>query len=340
MCETPNSSECNYNNFCPNDCQTENDLISVQGQPKTISMAKEILRQDDKGNFHIMTEMEGNVEKLEFIESKQTIESTREQLRSELVEPMHKTEIIDYVSINETTWPAQHSEFSVMKPNEFTENNLKIAAHNDVPSILKFITDAVRSKDISSENENVDLEMTNTCIEPVHKASIEVISGEDFSENPHSNISSDVFIDTKNTILGAEAVEAVEKANTNRNTSNAGATFERDMKADAIENFVEIQYSGNNNSNANNTEPETTNIASTISQFAIDADNDGSELHEKTYKKYVTYYCTNLNQLCDSKGDDLIDSTSIATVENSDGSEEESRSSTPIGYEFLYNNPL
>lgn len=336
MCETPNSSECNssecnYNNFCQNDCQTENVMISVQGQPKTISMAKKNLRQDDKGNFHIMTEMEGNVQRLEFIESEQTIESTRERLRSELV---------DCVGIKETTWPAQDSELSVMKPNEFTENNLKIAAHNDVPSILKFITDAVRSEDISSENENLDLEMTNTCIEPVHKALIEVISGVDFSENPHSNISSDVFIDTKNTILGAEAAEAPERTNTNRNTSIAGATFERDLKADAIEKFVEIQYSGNNNSNANNTEPETTNIASTISQFATEADNDGSELHEKTYKKYVTYYCTNLNQLCDSKGDDLIDSTSIPTVENSDDSEEESRSSTPIGYEFLYNNPL
>lgn len=350
-CDKCHSGDCNYQNFGSNVQQTENDIkMDRNGADGEDGEGDPLIDDQNKNNA---SENYG------------------------VPVACHRSQVASFEKGKEGFVDPTASEMEKVKPKPLSDKGvyaeastfLDIAEKDSLANILRFVDEERSAEKENTENrgfQNVEVDNKATLIEVIVNDGNEILE----NNNPISPIKlaenametcinpkemnakvDNNFIDfdilaKSNIDHGAPSVPEHEQQfefiySTQPDNPDEYGQIESDLETIQSNHSIEINPSEG--------------IKAEILEIANDSppnENTKQICHgnatetltepEKAYKKYVTYYCTDLKNLCDNETDDQIDI--VRTAENSDESDDETRLSTPpeghIGYEFLYNNPL
>lgn len=335
-CDKCHPGECNYQNIiCPIVQQTENgnpvivdvgkSATSLMDEIKQISGNEEVVVVDDHAcGFH------GEV-------------MNKDLSLIEVIEPAADAE-------TEPNLNATEPVSTVNKSSNSSEHRLilDIAANNDVSSIFKFV-EVMAPSTIGSSDANANF--TNTSEAPSKRPLIEEIGSTEHLVGAFDPIRENNYVENMHKIddkhTNNDEGSELQLRHVERELSKCGQDEElgrredinfssehlcvaadgkemqesneiRLKSLDAIDNIPEKQFSSINKNNENFCE-------------IVEMDTEQLEQTGTTYMRdCVTYYCTDLKNLCENQNEDEFDSLSIETAENS----EESRVNTPIEYDI------
>lgn len=323
-CDKCDSSDCNYQNFGPNVQQTEND---IKMKPNDV---------DGVGDFLIDCQ---NKKK----ESKNDAGTACQlnQVAPIIDENVKDIDLVVTELKNLETTPSTEdgkcTEMSVL---------LDIAVNDNLSNILKFVDEKISIQNKNTENCNGfdDVEVVNktTLIEEIG------INGLLESNNPISSIKSnetamETSINSNQTKI-EEDNELIDFNILSNSSINhiAPSILEHDEQQfeiirstqpnelDEIENDLEV---GEYSNSAEKIIDEILQIANNLppiddnKQICDSGESENTAEPQKTYKKCVTFYCTDLKNLCENETDDQADT--VRTAENSDDSDDETDLKTP-----------
>lgn len=217
----------------------------------------------------------------------------------EVIEPEANFNAIESVSMVNTSENSEHCLI------------LDVAAPIEVSNIFKFVNETVLlTNGLSDGNSN----FATTSVVSSKRPLIEEIESTEHVKNWHD------FIGKQNNDESSEHIYVQNLRNECHSGIQLGHQENRtdlnELKSRAIEE-TEWQYSEESESKA-------------LESVDVPPESKQSNQQTKIYRDCITYYCTDLKNLCENQSEYESDSLSIETVENS----EESRVNTPTEHDI------